>query len=67
MFQYKNDNEFSLLLDKCNIMEQNEEEYLNKHKVTPKLRSARNDSIYTNIWYLDNGESNHMTSQRDKF
>ncbi|KAL8127504.1 hypothetical protein AgCh_014421 [Apium graveolens] len=41
---------------------------LNEKSVTPRLNNTVNDSNEdSNIWYLDNGASNHMTGLRGKF
>ena len=41
---------------------------VNEDKVTPKLTKAGQDKqVESNLWYLDNGASNHMTGQRSKF
>ncbi|XP_074342985.1 uncharacterized protein LOC141680749 [Apium graveolens] len=34
--------------------------------VTPKLKEGKAE-VVSNMWYLDNGTSNHMTGQRSKF
>lgn len=39
---------------------------LNETKVTPKL-GKDGEQVESNIWYLDNGASNHMTGVRSKF
>lgn len=55
-----------LLLEK---EKQNEDAMLvNEEKVTPKLADTTNGKRFeSNLWYLDNGASNHMTGQRSKF
>lgn len=41
---------------------------INEEKVTPKLNEiGRVKQTESNLWYLDNGASNHMTGQRSKF
>ncbi|XP_023770321.1 uncharacterized protein LOC111918932 [Lactuca sativa] len=65
--QDKNDNKSALLLANCSMTEEKEEVFLSKQKVAPKLRLMRDDSSHTNIFYIDNGASNHMTGHRDKF
>lgn len=41
---------------------------LNEGNVTPKLNTAAEGTNEdSNMWYLDNGASNHMTGQRSKF
>ena len=44
-----------------------EEMFLNEEKVTPKLKLASDEITQSNVWYIDNGASNHMTSQKDRF
>lgn len=38
---------------------------INEEKMVPKLDGTK--EIESNLWYLDNGASNHMTGQRSKF
>lgn len=41
---------------------------LNEDKVSPKLSQGGGENKFvSNLWYLDNGASNHMTGQRSKF
>lgn len=41
---------------------------LNEDKVVPKLnKSDVGNQVDSNLWYLDNSASNHMTGQRSKF
>lgn len=40
---------------------------INEEKVTPKLGPERDEKMAeSNLWYLDNGASNHMSGQREK-
>lgn len=40
---------------------------LNEGSVIPTLSSKSGEGMETNVWYLDNGASNHMTGIRSKF
>lgn len=41
---------------------------LSKKNVVPKLTwDSGEERVDSNLWYLDNGESNHMTDQKSKF
>ncbi|KAL8095336.1 hypothetical protein AgCh_036706 [Apium graveolens] len=40
---------------------------LNEGDVVPKLIDSIHTKIESNVWYLDNGASNHMTGERNKF
>ncbi|XP_074327203.1 uncharacterized protein LOC141665119 [Apium graveolens] len=41
---------------------------LNEDNVTPKLLTdGKTKNTNSNVWYLDNGASNHMTGEREKF
>ncbi|KAL7606533.1 uncharacterized protein LOC111907056 [Lactuca sativa] len=61
------DDEPALLLTACKEAYDVQEDFLNEEKLNRKLRSAGDESSNTNIWYLDNGASNHMTGQKEKF
>lgn len=57
------DDEPTLLLAK-----HEKELMLNENNVTPKLLTdGKAKSISSNVWHLDNGASNHMTRDREKF
>ncbi|GKB64705.1 zinc finger, CCHC-type containing protein, partial [Tanacetum coccineum] len=47
--------------------EVNLEVFLNEKHLTPKLKNLNEESNTSKVWYLDNGASNHMTGDRDKF
>jgi hypothetical protein len=40
---------------------------LNEVKIYPELHYTSDGVSYGNVWYLDNGASNHMTGDREKF
>ena len=62
-----NDDEPTLLLAKCQDIK-DKMILLNEGGVHPKLDMKGNGkSGDSSVWYLDNGVSNHMTSQRLKF
>ena len=43
------------------------EKMLNEETVMVNLLTKGKDGVETNMWYLDNGASNHMTGDRTKF
>ena len=61
------DDEPALLLTECEG--ENEDMVLvNEERVAPKLsKTGSEKQVESNMWYLDNGASNHMTGQRSKF
>lgn len=40
---------------------------INERDVVPKLNRNIDKKVESNVWYLDNGASNHMTGVRTKF
>ncbi|KAL8148078.1 hypothetical protein AgCh_005425 [Apium graveolens] len=40
---------------------------LNEKGVTPKIEIDEKKKASSNVWYLDNGASNHMTGDKEKF
>ncbi|XP_047335716.1 uncharacterized protein LOC124939273 [Impatiens glandulifera] len=40
---------------------------LNEMKLTPEILEAKNDETSRDAWFLDNGASNHMTGDKEKF
>ncbi|XP_074352037.1 uncharacterized protein LOC141691197 [Apium graveolens] len=61
------DNEPALLLEK-HMDNQEGVILINEDQVNPKLKLRDNEiSMESNLWYLDNGASNHMTGQKSKF
>ena len=59
------DEEPALLLAECHDPKETKL-LLNEELVNPKLKQMEKQTD-SNIWYLDNGASNHMTGQRTKF
>lgn len=59
------DDELSLLLTEHNKLGEGVM-LLNEEKVVPKLKQ-NGERVESNLWYLDNGASNHMTGLRSKF
>ncbi|XP_074326821.1 uncharacterized protein LOC141664765 [Apium graveolens] len=58
------DDEPTLLMTKCGQGEL----LLNERNIRPNLlANGENNKEVSNIWYLDNGASNHMTGQKFKF
>lgn len=52
------------------LMEKHEEGtiLLNEEKINPALSPESNEKAEkSNLWYLDNGASNHMSGLREKF
>lgn len=60
------DNEPALLIAECG---ENGKEMvmLNEENVVPSGREVQGERSEKNVWYLDNGASNHMTGDRSKF
>lgn len=58
------DDEPALLVAECGV-KPNNVVLLNEEAVIPKLSHGEN--VQSNLWYLDNGASNHMTGHREKF
>ena len=40
---------------------------LNEKNMVPKISQGNNQNVDSNVWYLDNGASQHMTGYRTKF
>ncbi|XP_047309826.1 uncharacterized protein LOC124913276 [Impatiens glandulifera] len=40
---------------------------LNEMKLTPEIIEAKNDETSRDAWFLENGASNHMTGDKEKF
>lgn len=60
------DEEPALLLLECEGKEVNKL-MLNEGDVMPRLSGSNESKVESNIWYLDNGASSHMTGQHSKF
>lgn len=60
------DEEPALLLTECTD-EEKEVIMLNKESVILKFKANCDKRAVTNLWYLDNGASIHMTGLRSKF
>ncbi|XP_074351811.1 uncharacterized protein LOC141690959 [Apium graveolens] len=56
------DDEPALLMVKC----RDDRVLLNEEKMKPRLK-VEDKQVSSNVWYLDNGASNHMTRERSKF
>lgn len=61
-----NDDEPVLLLSE---LDENKRQMvlLNEEKVIPKLEASGDKKKFSQLWYLDNGASNHMTGDKTKF
>lgn len=60
------DDELALLLvEKCG--EEKNNVALMNEEIKPRLNAQKTTGEESNVWYLDNGASNHMTGQRSKF
>lgn len=61
------DDEPALLLAKCD-KEEGDMKLLNKKQVIPALfADSEEKRVESNVWYLDNRASNHMTGYKSKF
>lgn len=40
---------------------------LNEEKIVAEFHATGEVPVETDVWYLDNGASNHMTSHQNKF
>ncbi|XP_074364584.1 uncharacterized protein LOC141705585 [Apium graveolens] len=60
------DDEPTLLLIECKSGRSNTL-LLNEGDIIPKLNQDKKKELESNVWYLDNGASTHMTGQRTKF
>jgi len=49
------------------VSEKREAVNLNEHRVFPELHLTGGGTSTGNLWYLDNGASNHMTGELNKF
>lgn len=61
-----NDDEPALLLSE---LDENKRQMvlLNEENVIPKLEASGDKKKFSQLWYLDNGASNHMTGDKTKF
>lgn len=57
----------ALLLTECGELTNRGMVLLNEKGVIPVLKQSKETNVDTDVWYLDNGASNHMTGQRSKF
>ncbi|KAL8093108.1 hypothetical protein AgCh_035122 [Apium graveolens] len=65
--QVQDDDEPALLLTECG-KEGEKVKLLNEERVVPKLKQEGEiRKVESNLWYLDNGVSNHMTGDKMKF
>ncbi|KAL8107456.1 hypothetical protein AgCh_024022 [Apium graveolens] len=63
---FQGDDEPALLLVEHKVKERNQL-LLNEQDTVPKLSHNSDKRIDSNVWYLDNGASNHMSGFRSKF
>lgn len=64
--QVEDDDEPTLLFTETGE-NKNEVVLLNEQSMVPQLKTGGNNGTESNLWYLDNGASNHMTGVRSKF
>lgn len=57
----------ALLMAECDVKESQGSIMLNEACVVPELKLGSEKLAESSTWYLDNGASNHMSGQRNKF
>ncbi|KAL8116816.1 hypothetical protein AgCh_023110 [Apium graveolens] len=65
LVQTQDDEPALLLVEKCG--EEKSNVVLMNEEIKPRLNAQKTTGDESNVWYLDNGASNHMTGQRSKF
>lgn len=63
---FSQDDEPALLFTEC-TKEESKQLLLNEKNVMPRLSQSGDQTTESNVWYLDNGASQHMTGYRTKF
>jgi hypothetical protein len=55
------------LPDELQCLPGNRQLFLNERRIMPKLLPSEGGNLIGNLWYLDNGASNHITGDLHKF